>query len=188
MVKAPAPSDVNSGLTSCDWRVLKALFGMPRDVLGSECQEVTNAELRSLCGVVQVGQFRIYGNVVMLSELQKGLSACYVKEPSLWNQLGTAGCMCARLVRGSDSTPSNHSWGTALDFTVGGRLDVRGDGYCQRGVLRLYDFLHPLGFFWGGGYRTTEDAMHYELATETVLRLALAGRWGEAVRLRAVKI
>jgi D-alanyl-D-alanine dipeptidase len=45
--------------------------------------------------------------------------------------------LCARFVRGSTTTISNHSWGTAIDLTLDGVLDRRGDGRVQVGLTRI---------------------------------------------------
>lgn len=79
--------------------------------------------------------------------------------------------LCCRLVRGSRQTASNHSWGVAIDLKIDGELDRPGDGFVQSGLLRAYRFFHEEGWYWGAGFRR-EDAMHFELAEATFLRLA----------------
>jgi len=88
-------------------------------------------------------------------------------DPEAYAQIGTAGMLCCRFVRGSKKSISNHSWGTAVDLTFGGEVDPRGDGKCQHGLVRVYRFFHAEGWFWGAGF-SREDAMHFELADETV--------------------
>lgn len=66
---------------------------------------------------------------------------------------------CCRPIRGS-STPSNHSWGLAVDINatanpMGGRLitDI------PQEVVALWE---AKGFRWGGNYKSRPDAMHFE--------------------------
>jgi len=83
--------------------------------------------------------------------------------------------LCCRYVRGSKKVISNHSWGTAIDLTIAGRLDPPGDGFTQVGLLKLYRFFREAGWYWGAGFRR-EDSMHFELAEATFLKLAGAKR------------
>jgi hypothetical protein len=65
-----------------------------------------------------------------------------------------------RAVRGSKTTPSNHSWGLAIDINAPsnpmGRT-FRSD--IPPGVVAMW---WDCGFYWGGWYRTRPDAMHFE--------------------------
>ncbi len=61
----------------------------------------------------------------------------------------SSGMLCCRAIRGSTTTFSNHAWGAAVDFNIGGVLDPRGDGKCQKGLLDLFPFMQQQGFYWG---------------------------------------
>lgn len=117
-----------------------------------------------------LGPFRTTGLRFALDSLEAVLREIQRDHPVLFRALGSAGMLCCRLVRGSQTQPSNHSWGTAIDLTVRGRLDTRGDGKVFRGLLEAYPYFHRHGWFWGAGFRI-EDAMHFELADETVQKL-----------------
>jgi hypothetical protein len=91
--------------------------------------------------------------------------------------LGTAGMLCARLVRGSTHSISNHSWGTAIDLTLNGVLDRRGDRMVQRGLAEIAPVFNEHGWFWGAGFGT-EDAMHFEAGDELIRRWHTEGRFG----------
>ena len=75
--------------------------------------------------------------------------------------LGTAGMLCCRLVRGSATAISNHSWGTAIDLTLDGVLDVYGDDKVQYGLTLIAPIFNRHGWYWGAAFRT-EDGMHFE--------------------------
>ncbi|MBD0362843.1 MAG: M15 family metallopeptidase, partial [Coleofasciculus sp. C3-bin4] len=99
-----------------------------------------------------------------------------VEKPALYNQLGTAGMLCVRKVRGG-SDFSNHSWGTAIDIKINGRLDVVGDGRTQLGLKELYPYFYNEGFYWGAGYSgSREDSMHFEASRELVERWRVQGQ------------
>ena len=82
--------------------------------------------------------------------------------------------LCCRRVRGTKRTLSNHGLGLAVDFTINGKLDVRGDDLVQRGLLELYGILKGFGWYWGAEFGT-EDAMHFEVSAEVVMKWVLDG-------------
>jgi hypothetical protein len=99
------------------------------------------------------------------------------REPEGFEALGTAGMLCARRVRGSTSSISNHSWGTAIDLELNGRLDRRGDGRVMIGLARIAPIFNRHGWFWGAGFRT-EDAMHFEVSDQKIRQWHAAGEFG----------
>jgi len=120
-----------------------------------------------------VGPFKATGYKPFLAVLRELHRAIRETEPSLYDVLGTAGVLCVRHVRGNPHIASNHCFGMAIDYTIGGRLDIRGDGFCQRGLVRIYEIAKSIhsDLFWGCGYGT-EDAMHLEASYR------LCDRWG----------
>jgi hypothetical protein len=82
-----------------------------------------------------------------------------------WKALGSAGMLCCRLVRGSQTTISNHAYGFAIDLTLLGHLDTRGDDKIQTGLFQIYPYLNAQRLFWGAGF-DKEDAMHFEVSAE----------------------
>ncbi len=92
--------------------------------------------------------------------------ATYEKEGLIPKILSWAGTYVPRMVRGSRSRLSNHSWATAWDMNapenwLGQEPARKGEKGC------LYDFVpiaNEFGFFWGGHYRNRKDGMHFECA------------------------
>lgn len=162
-VPRPKPDEMNGGLSALKTDQLKALFGAPN---------TPQFKKRILPRLVtqSVGPFRVTGLDIAVVALSEALAEVHSVRPDLYALLGTAGMLCIRLVRGSTTAWSNHSYGCAEDFTIDGELDVRGDGMVQQGLLDLYPIMHAHGFYWGAEY-ATEDAMHFELAWETFQRL-----------------
>jgi hypothetical protein len=70
-------------------------------------------------------------------------------------------------VRGSTSSISNHSWGTAIDLTVNKLLDQRGDGKVQYALAVIAPIFNRHGWYWGAAFRT-EDAMHFEASKSLI--------------------
>jgi hypothetical protein len=72
---------------------------------------------------------------------------------------------------------SNHSWGTAIDLTLQGKLDQRGDNRVQVGLARIAPIFNHHGWFWGADF-STEDAMHFEVGDETIRAWHASGLFG----------
>lgn len=165
-VRVP-PMPEGYGLSACRQSTAMAVFGAP-GMLTENCSEpFKETQSRMVTRPVHEA-FRVtgYGPAVLAAE--NALEACRKKSPRLYVELGTAGMLCVRKVRGG-STFSNHSWGTAIDIKIGGKLDALGDGYCYRGLLELEPFFRAEGFFWGAWF-SREDAMHFEASDQLVLR------------------
>ena len=172
---------MNTGLSAAKQATMRTLFGPAwQGTLGADCGEI-NPDYRKFVTTKDCGPFKTTGNSVFLMAVSRAFFNVFQANPALYHALGTAGCLCARLVRGSNTSPSNHSWGTAIDITISGVLDQRGDDLCQRGLLALYPFMHVEGLYWGTEFGT-EDSMHFEAADETLWRWAFNGEFGPKVQ------
>lgn len=172
--KLPIPShdSINSGLHSARPATMVELLGNPRSTYTQQCQAVTNPKLKAQIVKENVGPFIVRGHRIAVGLLKQGLAACEADHPDLVKIMRTDGMLCPRLQRGSESAISNHSWGCAVDITVGGILVPFGADYVLQGLLTLYHYLHQQGFFWGAGFSERRaDPMHFELANETAIRL-----------------
>jgi hypothetical protein len=114
-----------------------------------------------------VGPFRVTGHRLFLDVLHRLHREIEREQPALYRALGTAGVLCCRHVRGAPGILSNHGLGLAIDYTIDNRLDVRGDGKVQRGLLEIYKIAKRYRLFWGAEFRV-EDAMHFEASRELV--------------------
>jgi hypothetical protein len=123
-----------------------------------------------------VGPFSVTGLAPAIDSLKEVLRDIQQEEPEVFAGLGTEGMFCARLVRGSRSSISNHSWGTAIDLTLNGVLDPRGDRgrKVQVGTARIAPIFNRHRWFWGAGF-PVEDSMHFELSDQKVRELHAAG-------------
>jgi Putative peptidoglycan binding domain/D-alanyl-D-alanine carboxypeptidase len=124
-----------------------------------------------------VGPFRATGLLPAIESLKEVMAEIKQQESEVYNALGTAGMQCARFVRNSTTTISNHSWGTAIDLTLQGRLDVRGDNRVQIGLAKIAPIFNRHGWFWGAGFRT-EDGMHFEVSDEKIRTWHASGMFG----------
>lgn len=55
------------------------------------------------------------------------------------------------------------TWGTAIDLLLNGKLDVRGNKKVFFGLSQIAPISNRRGWYWGAQFRTTEDAMRFEV-------------------------
>jgi len=163
----PIPAGINPGVRSAKQATMLQVLGSPRHTYDRECQPVTNPTLKPQMVTRSVGPFRITGFDKAVNSLTDIMTEIKTARPDIHDALASAGMLCARFVRGSNVSISNHSWGTAVDLTLDGNLDRRGDGLCQQGLAEIAPIFSRHGWFWGAGFRT-EDAMHFEVADDTI--------------------
>ncbi|MBL9051848.1 MAG: M15 family metallopeptidase [Tabrizicola sp.] len=157
----------NRGVTQPRNKTMLALLGRPREDLGTDCRSITNPRLKDLVETRQIGPIKATMLKPALDSLERILAKLEKDEPDIHAKLGTAGALCVRLIRGSNSSVSNHSFGTAIDITLQGELDPFADGTMQIGLVILAEHFNEEGWFWGGGYNR-EDGMHFEVGEETL--------------------
>jgi len=174
-VPRPARDTINQGLTAVSPAFMVQQLGQPREAYSADCQPMTNTALRRHVVTQSVGRFRVTGLRPAVDNLQTALVQVQREQPALYTALGTAGMLCCRFVRGSTTAISNHSWGTAIDFTLNGVLDRRGDNKVQIGLTLLASIMNQYGWYWGAAFRT-EDAMHFEASR------SLISQWSPQLR------
>lgn len=177
LTKVPRPSrdSINIGLTSVSPQFMIQQLGRPRDTFSSDCQPMTNPTLRKNVTRGPVGNFQVEGLRPAVESLRRALAQVQIEQPAVYAILGTAGMLCCRLVRGSSTAISNHSWGTAIDFKLNGILDRRGDNQVQLGLTLIASIMNQHGWYWGAAFRT-EDAMHFEASR------MLISQWAPQIR------
>lgn len=165
----------NVGVTQPGNRVMLELLGNPRAQYDDTCQSVTNPNLRALLETRQIGPIRVTMIKPALDSLERIMGRLQENDPDIYAAVGTAGSLCVRLIRGSSSSVSNHSWGTAVDITLANDLDDFADGNTQFGLLLIAELFNDEGWYWGATY-SREDSMHFEVGVETLRRWAEAGQ------------
>ena len=168
------PTGINQGLTSARQSTMLSLLGNPRSDYDQSCREVTNPVLKPLIGTRDLVKFRARGLIPALDLLELVVADIKVQRPEVYNALGTAGMLCVRNQRGSTTAISNHSWGTAIDLTLNGQLDVRGDRKVQRGLTEIYEIFNHHGWYWGAAFGV-EDGMHFEVSEQLIRKWASNG-------------
>lgn len=171
-----AKSRFNAGITQPKNRVMLDILGHPRDSYSTACQPVSNPRLKSLLETRQIGPIRVTMVRPALDSLERIMAQLQSSEPDIYAAMGTAGALCARLIRGSATSVSNHSWGTAIDLKLEGQLDGFGDGGTQFGLLLLAELFNEEGWFWGATWNR-EDSMHFEIGEETLRKWQAEGKF-----------
>jgi D-alanyl-D-alanine carboxypeptidase len=178
LVELPEKSQYNVGLPSANNARMIELLGNPRDNYTGECQEITNKTLRKKISTQKFGKVKLTGLTVAIESLRSIFGRVSVEIPQLIPHLGTAGMLCCRRVKLPGGVLgkniSNHSWGTAVDVTVDGKLDIQGDGLAQRGLLILSTYFNAAGWVWGASF-PREDAMHFEVSAQLLTKWSRDG-------------
>lgn len=169
---------VNGNLNSARNGTMLALVGNPRGTYTEDCQDPNNADFVRMVVTADFGRFRARGIRPAVETLKAIMDEIARDKPHVHAIMGTAGMLCCRLVRGSQSSISNHSWGTAIDLTLGGHLDAHGGGKTQFGLFEIHEIFNAHGFYWGAAF-PKEDSMHFEASDQLIRRWARDGLLGD---------
>ena len=158
-------------LTQASNEFLQSALGIPHTTPNEVCQDTDNPALDDLLSVGQGAPFSAVLLAPATQSLARILDRVKIDNPDLHDRIGSAGGLCVRLVRGSGSLLSNHSWGTAIDLSIDGLLDAVGDGMVQLGLVELSKYFAAEGWIWGADFAREdsarfEDSAHFEVSQE----------------------
>jgi peptidoglycan hydrolase-like protein with peptidoglycan-binding domain len=170
---------INGSLDGARNTTMLRLLGHPRGDYSQECQGPTDPFVKSLMVERNVGPFNVHGLRPAVDTLEEILADIKEEEPEIYERLGHEGMLCCRFVKGSTSAISNHSWGIAIDLTIDGVLDERGDNRAQVGLMQIHKIFNNHQFYWGIAF-PTEDAMHFEASDQLIWRWHQEGKLGDA--------
>ncbi len=163
LVRRDSLGPLNVGLSAVSNSYMVEKLGKPRESFSQACQAVTNEKLKKYITTASVGPFKVTGLTPAVDSLRAVMAEIALKQPEVYKALSSAGMLCARNVRGSATSISNHSWGTAIDLKLNGALDGYGDGMVQYGLSLIAPIFNAHGWYWGVAFRK-EDAMHFEVS------------------------
>ena len=172
--KVSVPSGVNNGLTFLRQRTCLSLLGTPCR-RGTNCQHINNPNLAAAMTTERVGPIRVTGHELAIESLSEIMSDIQAREPEVHDVIGTAGMLCCRLVRGSNSSFSNHSWGMAVDLKIDGKLDSVNDDRVLLGLAKIAPIFNEHMWFWGAGF-SREDGMHFEVSEQLLRKWHAEGK------------
>jgi len=173
----PIPSGINEGLQSARNSMMRSLLGNPRSTYSKDCSREgpTGALGRRIVWGKNVGPFNVSGFDLAVDSLREVFAEATTVYPELVESLSSAGMLCCRYVRGSHTAISNHSWGTAIDLKINGKLDKPYNKKVQYGLALLAPIFNKHGWFWGAAFHN-EDAMHFEISQEKMLEWEAEGK------------
>lgn len=167
VIPIPPTNTFNQGLHSASEAVMLKIFGVP-GAKTKNCSPVTGSFKQHIV-TSNVGPFRVSGLDTAVASLKAVLDEADQQIPNVVSVLKTAGMLCVRLKRGSNTSFSNHSWGTAVDLYFDADVMPMGTPKTYYGCLQLAPFFNKHGWYWGAGFSgSSVDSMHFELAQETI--------------------
>lgn len=153
-------------LTPPTAELLETLLGEPNVTpAGNTCIDPDGPILSRLMDSRDVGPFTTQLITPALDSLERVMNAVQQRFPDLYAEIGTGGGACVRVVRGSATTLSNHSWGTAIDITIGGEITNFNSRSVQAGLVELAKEFAKEGWVWGAHFRRP-DGMHFAVSAE----------------------
>lgn len=173
---------INVGLTSASESTMISLLGKPDVHKNDDCyNDKATPGTKKILGQSKVGRIKFEGIKPAVDSLTTIFTNIQAYDTTLFAALGSAGMLCVRLRRptsGALSTHlSNHSWGTASDISVDGKVVGNGKVKVQRGIAAIIPFFNKAGWFSGLGFGA-EDDMHFEVSNETMHAWAASGLLG----------
>ena len=165
VVLIPERRGLNQGLSVATPSFLEEFLGRPRERLSDRCEPMTNARLKAMLRLDEVGPIQVRMLEPAIESLRGIFERVRGMDQDLYDRIDTAGSLCVRQIRGTQGRTSTHSFGLAVDINIDGVLDTFGDGRTQLGLLLMSDLFLEEGWVWGAGYGR-EDSMHFEVSRE----------------------
>ncbi len=173
--------EINGDLRGATNTTMLTLIGNPRGTYSDDCRFPTNLSVSRLMVEEKIDHISVTGLNKAVESLRSVFSEIKRDHPEIYEVMGSAGMLCCRLVRGSKTSISNHSWGTAIDLTIEGAVDKRGDDRVQVALLEIYKIFNKHQFFWGAAF-PVEDSMHFEASDQLIRKWAKEGAFGSSVQ------
>jgi hypothetical protein len=180
-VTTPDPDTINTLCHAARVSTMTSILGSPQLPLNDDdCQDKkASQKVKDLLETRNVGPFSAKGIKPFLDLLTRVFARVKSGNPDLYSAIKQDGVLCVRYIKDT-SIVSNHSWGTAIDFTMlntdTGKHELdwpRGNGTVQLGCLELYKYFKEEGMttgewcFWGAGF-SREDGMHFEASDQLI--------------------
>jgi hypothetical protein len=173
LIPVTSIANLNKGLSSPSVETMIDALGRPREPLvNDDCRngQASPVVKRLLETRRMTPNFRLTGIKPALDSIEGVLAKVKEAHPEIIEQLSTVGMTCVRHKNpphGPPSNePSNHSWGTAVDFNLIGHEAPKNTlPNVPRWVAMMVPFFNEAGWYAGIKF---DDAMHFEVATETL--------------------
>lgn len=171
----PIPSGINPRYSTGLRSTLQSIFGTPCSSPTTTCKAPTGGKTTRNFQTLNVGPFTVTGLAPAVQALQRIFSRVQAEKPGLFAVVHNLGMACCRYTAGTTAY-STHSWGSAIDLQIGStQADLNKDGYTYRGLVELYPYFEAEGFYWGAGFSTNEDPVHFEVSEQKLQQWNNAG-------------
>ena len=169
----PIPPSSSATPEPAKTATLMELLGKP--CTGTQqCNEPTNPKLNDLLVSDTVGSIRLRGLRPAVAAVKRVLEAVSRQDPDLFAQIRSQGMLCCRLNRGSVSF-SAHSWGTAVDLSIGDKIAPFGSNKAQYGITLIAPLFEAEGFAWGAGETRGRESYHFAVSEQTIREWQASG-------------
>ena len=178
MVQLSTLDLLNQGLTSASDETMTDCLGTPLFPLSKQNEPLrASPRVQAMIADGTLGGCSYTGLRPAVKSVTAVLRQVFREEPALKQLLRCAAMLQVRLRlptsgRPSDK-PSNHSWGTAIDFQLDGERTPKDTSDCAPlWVTVLARHFNRAGWYSG---LTFADAMHFEVADETIQNWRTSG-------------
>ena len=175
----------NRDLSSATADTMLSVLGSPQSDLTTSCQnDKASDRVKALEKSGSIGLVKCTGLAPAVDSVLDTLTKAFAAHPELKPALTSAGMLCVRHRKPTSGLPSkmpsNHSWGTAIDFALKGKQPPGATGdQIPYFIALLIPFLNAAGWYSGVGF-THHDDMHFEVADETIRKWSAQGLLGSA--------
>jgi hypothetical protein len=130
---------------------------------GWDAQNIIGVTVPQICNLLGKPAYKVW--------VHKSVAKQLISVFQAWEDAGLihfvltwAGCWNARFKRGSTTSLSNHSWGSAFDINVTWNpLGATPAMWDEKGSVReLVEIALQYGWFWGGFFKSRKDGQHFE--------------------------
>ncbi len=186
-------SNLNKGLRSAHSSTMTAVLGAPVEPLDQKhCRNgQASPRVSALLETRRItDKFSLTGIKPALDSIQAIIAKVKAVRPDLVARLDTEGMICVRHKKPTNGAfsddPSNHSWGTAVDFKlIGGEAPGDTGTHVPFWVALLVPFFNEAGWFSGISF---QDAMHFEVADGTIRKWQQDGLLGASAPVQPIVV
>lgn len=158
------PARINRGYRRLNDTTLLDALGNPGDRYETSCSRPAETFLRRhISPVAAAGMPGIQLLRPAARSVERILRRVEQDDPHLRKGLTFSGALCVRLVPGSTTRISVHSWGAAVDVTMLDGQEWTADGKTPVGLAKLARYFLEEGWLWGAGF-DPEDSAHFEVS------------------------
>ncbi len=165
---------VNGDLTATQSAYNTAMIGSPRGDFAQAAQDATDHDFIAMIWKGHFAGQPTWGLKPFCAVLQDIDSDLRQNHSRIYQRLGHCGVLSCRLTRISQYVISNHSWGIAIDLTLGGQREIDLTGQDFDDLATIAPVFMNRGLYWGLSFPRPE-ATHFEASRQLIQAWASEG-------------